>query len=595
MGISLMKKCLSFLFVLSALSGCTVLTSGALQEPGESDGSTDDGGVDPDGSVASCTGVADGTACGGDTDAGPQEDMVCRNGACVIPCGGCIEGLICNTNTWACEPICALQCTLPEVCNPEKRKCEDPCKPDGVAIECDEGDVCIQGECVFDCSDQANGTWCDEEKTELCQDGTCVVDECGNGYVGGTEVCDDGNEDDGDGCSACQPDCTADEECNDGEACNGEEACASGDNGAASCINGDPVGNNQACEHPSGQAATCQTGVCTPAGCGNEVHDTADGEECDITAGVGTEQNCVGCRWVCIPDTEGRGCPQSGDLCKPSICVNNACQEAPVECDPGDVDDASCQESVCVAGKCQVRFKAGVSDVDKDNHSPQCEKLCDCNDNDGATNCSATEFCDGKNVDNDCNAGTTEPGATNYYSDSDKDGYGGAYVANTCMPPAGAVPNANDCWDASAYAEASLVNPKYTRCASKTEHQPMPQATCEKYYTSWLKCLTTYGSDWNAKCTSTYYQDCWDRDCDSKIEPVLPSYCGAHSSKTCADGILTPAGTAVKGNPMPCGAKGTWLPCEWQSLLNTCVTPKDRYGVSTCGANGKASQAQACH
>ena len=36
----------------------------------------------------------------------------------------------------------------------------------------------------------------------ICQDGTCVASVCGNGMVEDPEVCDDGNNVDGDGCAA---------------------------------------------------------------------------------------------------------------------------------------------------------------------------------------------------------------------------------------------------------------------------------------------------------------------------------------------------------------------------------------------------------
>ena len=83
----------------------------------------------------------------------------------------------------------------------------------------------------------------------------------------------------------------------------------------------------------------------------------------------------------------------------------------------------------------------------------------DCNDSDRAINPDATELCDG--ADNNCDGATDESGAsgeTNWYADTDSDGFGDASSMTTsCDAPSGSVANATDCDD-----EASAINPDAT-------------------------------------------------------------------------------------------------------------------------------------
>lgn len=72
----------------------------------------------------------------------------------------------------------------------------------------------------------------------------------------------------------------------------------------------------------------------------------------------------------------------------------------------------------------------------------------DCVDTEGAVNPSAAEVCDG--VDNDCNSAVDETGgASTWYQDGDRDGYGNAAISSTaCEQPDGYVEDSTDCDDA---------------------------------------------------------------------------------------------------------------------------------------------------
>ncbi len=74
--------------------------------------------------------------------------------------------------------------------------------------------LCVTPEQVSECSGMADGTACMlEPGVASCHDGVCLPSACGNGRVDPGEDCDDGNQKDGDGCSAS---CTSNETCGNG-------------------------------------------------------------------------------------------------------------------------------------------------------------------------------------------------------------------------------------------------------------------------------------------------------------------------------------------------------------------------------------------
>jgi cysteine-rich repeat protein len=93
---------------------------------------------------------------------------------------------------------------------PDSRQCGD--------LTCPADTTCVPGGCataeeIAACAGLADRTTCttsDISTGGLCTDGVCREYFCGDGDVGAAEVCDDGNQVDGDGCSAR---CNSDESC----------------------------------------------------------------------------------------------------------------------------------------------------------------------------------------------------------------------------------------------------------------------------------------------------------------------------------------------------------------------------------------------
>lgn len=118
------------------------------------------------------------------------------------------------------------------------------CGPGGA---CPVGTQCLREVCVAsECGEAPDGEPCANPATEdgVCRAGACIARGCGDGIVGldaagRPEVCDDGNQVGGDGCSA---DCMSDESCGNGvvdsvagEACDDGVTGKSGDGCSSRC------------------------------------------------------------------------------------------------------------------------------------------------------------------------------------------------------------------------------------------------------------------------------------------------------------------------------------------------------------------------
>ncbi|HEX2731163.1 MAG TPA: putative metal-binding motif-containing protein [Polyangiaceae bacterium] len=147
-----------------------------------------------------------------------------------------------------------------------------------------EGAVCAAPFCG-DGKVQAASEECDDGNddnddgcTELCRPPTC-----GDGLLVGDEQCDDGNDTGGDGCEAdCTHSCDEDAQCNDNDPCNGEETC---DDAVHSCAPGVVM--------DCSDSDTCTEDTCdTIAGCQHSLIDSdGDGHAPDSLGACGNDCN----------------------------------------------------------------------------------------------------------------------------------------------------------------------------------------------------------------------------------------------------------------------------------------------------------------
>src|SRR5262249_18328612 len=96
----------------------------------------------------------------------------------------------------------------------------------------------------------------DSSTTETATEGGPDNDNpvCGNGFTEGSELCDDGNMVNGDGCdNTCVFSCSTDPNCDDGNACNGVEKCAD-----HKCAAGTAMSDGALC----GTGKLCKGGLC---------------------------------------------------------------------------------------------------------------------------------------------------------------------------------------------------------------------------------------------------------------------------------------------------------------------------------------------
>jgi fibro-slime domain-containing protein len=181
-----------------------------------------------------------------------------------------------------------------------------------------------------------------------------VGDVCGDGVLGITEACDDGNSESGDGCSA---DCQSIEE---GYICpvpGGlciEVVC--GDRviqGAETCDDGNTEpgdGCDERCQLEDGWYCPIVGARCQAAACGDGI--IAGIEECDD----GNAQPGDGCDANCQLE-EGWHCPLPGSACEPTECGDGE-RQGTEECDDGnlvpfDGCDPYCKlEPNCSGGVC---------------------------------------------------------------------------------------------------------------------------------------------------------------------------------------------------------------------------------------------------
>lgn len=171
-----------------------------------------------------------------------------------------------------------------------------------------------------------------------------TMNQCGNALKSSAEQCDDGNLDDGDGCSAecmlesgfvCEfpgfPCRTT--ECGDGRKESGED-----------CDDGNTEGDDgcsEECDLEDGFSCPIPGGACLEAGCGNGIKES--GEDCDDN----NKSDNDGCSKDCETE-EGWECPNVGLPCQLQECGNSslALTEA---CDDGNQSNMDGCNASCSA------------------------------------------------------------------------------------------------------------------------------------------------------------------------------------------------------------------------------------------------------
>ena len=139
---------------------------------------------------------------------------------------------------------------------------------------------------------EANGLICGVGTHCAAAQPICLSDFnlCGNAHMDDKEVCDDGNNIDGDGCSA---DCTSNERCGNGHL---DQPIK---DSAGHVVASDP--RNEDCDTPlavDAKSGLFCSAVCKFEKCGNMIIDKEIGEQCDDGNTVGGDGCSADCLWV---------------------------------------------------------------------------------------------------------------------------------------------------------------------------------------------------------------------------------------------------------------------------------------------------------
>lgn len=204
-------------------------------------------------------------------------------------------------------------------------------------------------------NDQITGIDITTDDIISCSFYNTLLPYCGDGTVDSGEECDDGNNTDGDGCSATCKDETAPETCGNEELDEGEEC----DNGSA---------NGMPCQPEYGDCTYCSS-VCTVASvqgpyCGDNHVDTPY-EQCDDGNNIDNDGCSSACEKEFLPPVCGNGTIEGNEECDDGNTVNgdgcsSSCTtetQSPVcgngilengeGCDDGNTDDGDGCSALC--------------------------------------------------------------------------------------------------------------------------------------------------------------------------------------------------------------------------------------------------------
>ena len=340
---------------------------------------------------------------------------------------------------------------------------------------CDGDDDDCDGE-VDEASAIDASTWYADADTDGYGDVATSAVACSppDGYTGDGADCDDTDEAEHPG---------ADERCDgDDDDCDGEVDEASAIDAAAWYADADGDGFGDA----ANWAVACDAPI-------DHVTDATDCDDVDDDVFPGAPESCNGIDDNCDGDVDEATSADAlewyadsdGDAYGDASVVQVAC-EAPAgysvldtDCDDGDADEYPGADEYCdgddddcdgdIDEDAAVDVATWYRDADADGYGDlattdvDCDlpagfvaDATDCDDADGGVNPAEVEVCDATSVDEDCSGSADDAdagvaGQTDWYADSDADGYGNAASGLTrCDQPAGYVADATDCDDADA-------------------------------------------------------------------------------------------------------------------------------------------------
>ncbi|CAI2380290.1 unnamed protein product [Moneuplotes crassus] len=331
---------------------------------------------------------------------------------CKSDCSGVEAGWVCSNSTFESGDVCT-QCGNGYVQNDSTypTQCVTSCgdsKRAGSEV-CDNGSTAGTGGCSSDCTSITSGWVCSGgtptsvDTCTQCSAGTypntaktACVTICGDGLKAGTEKCDDGNTNNGDGCSStCQVESSW--VCTGGSTTAKDECtfCTTGwyQNNAATpttCVTqcGDGIqvgtekcddGNTNDSDGCKGDCSTVETSwvclynsglskdVCTECTSGWHQNDATNPEYCVTRCGDGLEAGTEKCDDNNTNDSDGckSDCSsvEAGWVCiGGSTTTKDVCQQ----CQPGFYQNNAANPETCVT-ICGDGFEAGTEKCDDGN------------------------------------------------------------------------------------------------------------------------------------------------------------------------------------------------------------------------------------
>ena len=276
-----------------------------------------------------------------------------------------------------------------------------------------DGDGCSASCQIEGCTDPLAPNY---NPAAVVDDGSCDA-YCGDGTIDPGETCDDGNNIDGDGCSA---NCQSDESCGNGIQDPGE-ACDDGNSDntdaclntcqLATCGDGYVQAGVEECDDANSDNTDACLNTCQLATCGDG-YVQAGVEECDDA----NSDNTDACLSTCQLATCGDGFVQTGveecddansdntdaclNTCILATCGDGFVQAGVEECDDANSDNTDACLNTCILATCGDGFvQAGVDECDDGNNinDDGCTNACTlpvCGD--GITQLGFGETCDGE-------------------------------------------------------------------------------------------------------------------------------------------------------------------------------------------------------